>query len=121
MPASRSLWTRNSSIERHGWWRSSRFPGWSWRWPERTIVAASPVVHRWSRSTDRPSPTKPSRRCNDPAEQRFPSNLNVKPEDVIADQHYLAKAGHYLELSAVAALTALRILHAQKTFQLRHA
>jgi threonine synthase len=47
--------------------------------------------------------------------------VSVKPEDVIADQHYLAKAGHYLELSAVAALTALRILHAQKTFQLRHA
>jgi threonine synthase len=47
--------------------------------------------------------------------------VSVKPEDVIADQHYLAKAGHYLELSAVAALTALRILHAKKSFELRHA
>ena len=47
--------------------------------------------------------------------------VSVKPEDVIADQHYLAKAGHYLELSAVAALTALRSLHAGKQFPLRHA
>lgn len=46
--------------------------------------------------------------------------ISVKPEDVIADQIYLAKAGHYLELSAVAALTALRKLRAEKTFEMHH-
>jgi len=47
--------------------------------------------------------------------------VSVKPDDVIADQHHLAKAGHYLELSAAAALTGLRILHARKTSDVRHA
>ena len=93
------------------------FPGWSWRWPERTIVAAPPVVHRcvsMNGSTITYQAVAAVQRSGGTA-------VSVKPEDVIADQHYLAKAGHYLELSAVAALTALRILHAQKTFQLRHA
>ena len=39
----------------------------------------------------------------------------------VTTAYYLAKAGHYLELSAVAALTALRILHAKKSSELRHA
>ena len=47
--------------------------------------------------------------------------VSVNPQDVVADQHVLAKAGHYLELSAVAALTGLRILQARKLFTLRHA
>ncbi len=47
--------------------------------------------------------------------------VSVDPQDVIADQKYLAKAGHYLELSAVAALTGLRMLQATKPFAVRHA
>lgn len=47
--------------------------------------------------------------------------VSVNSLDVIADQHYLAKAGHYLELSAVAALTGLRVLQANKPFAVRHA
>jgi len=47
--------------------------------------------------------------------------VSVHPQDVIADQRYLAGAGHYLELSAVAALTGLRSLQASKPFALRHA
>ena len=40
--------------------------------------------------------------------------VSVETADVIADQQYLARSGHYLELSAVAALTGLRILRAGK-------
>ena len=47
--------------------------------------------------------------------------ISVNSGDVIADQTYLAKAGHYLELSAVAALTGLRMLQAKKQFVVRHA
>ena len=47
--------------------------------------------------------------------------VSVRSEDVIADQIYLAQAGHYLELSAVAALTGLRTLQASKQFAMRHA
>ncbi len=47
--------------------------------------------------------------------------VSVNSKDVIADQHYLAKAGHYLELSAVAALSGLRILQTRKSFSSRHA
>jgi len=45
--------------------------------------------------------------------------VSVRADDVIADQHYLAKAGHHLELSAVAALSGLRILQTSKQFALR--
>lgn len=47
--------------------------------------------------------------------------VSVRSEDVIADQIYLARAGHYLELSAAAALTGLRTLQASKQFAMRHA
>jgi threonine synthase len=47
--------------------------------------------------------------------------VSVRSEDVIADQICLARAGHYLELSAAAALTGLRTLHARKQFAVRHA
>jgi threonine synthase len=47
--------------------------------------------------------------------------VSVNSQAVIADQHYLARAGHYLELSAVAALTGLRSLQASKPFAVRHA
>jgi threonine synthase len=47
--------------------------------------------------------------------------VSVRSEDVIADQIYLAKAGHYLELSAAGALTGLRTLRASKQFSMRHA
>jgi threonine synthase len=47
--------------------------------------------------------------------------VSVNSRDVIADQIYLARAGHYLELSAVSALTALRSLLVSKQFAVRHA
>jgi threonine synthase len=47
--------------------------------------------------------------------------VSVHSQDVIADQRYLAKAGHYFELSAAAALTGLRTLQASKQFAMRHA
>jgi threonine synthase len=47
--------------------------------------------------------------------------VSVNSRDVIADQIYLARAGHYLELSAVSALTALRSLLVGKQFAVRHA
>jgi threonine synthase len=46
--------------------------------------------------------------------------VSVNSSEVIADQHYLAKAGHYLELSAVAALTGLRVLLTSNPFAVRH-
>jgi threonine synthase len=47
--------------------------------------------------------------------------VSVNSRDVIADQRYLAQAGHYLELSAVSALTGLRSLLVSKPFPVRHA
>ncbi|MDP1868987.1 MAG: pyridoxal-phosphate dependent enzyme [Bradyrhizobium sp.] len=47
--------------------------------------------------------------------------VSVNSGDVVADQRYLSKSGHYLELSAVAALTGLRVLLANKPFAVRHA
>jgi threonine synthase len=47
--------------------------------------------------------------------------VSVNSQDVIADQKYLAKAGHYLELSGAAALTGLRVLQMTKPFAVRHA
>jgi threonine synthase len=46
--------------------------------------------------------------------------VSVKAEDVITDQQYLARSGHYLELSAVAALTGLRVLKAGNQLVPRH-
>jgi threonine synthase len=45
--------------------------------------------------------------------------VSVRADDVIADQRYLARAGHHLEQSAVAALSGLRRLQAGRPFALR--
>jgi threonine synthase len=47
--------------------------------------------------------------------------LSVPSEEVIADQKRLARSGLYLELSAAAALTGLRVLLAGKRVAIRHA
>jgi threonine synthase len=47
--------------------------------------------------------------------------LSVPSEQVIADQKRLARSGLYLELSAAAALTGLRVLLAGKRVAIRHA
>ena len=51
-----------------GWSRSNRLRGSSWRWPGRIIAAASRAPRRWSRSTGRRSPIRPSLRSNARAE-----------------------------------------------------
>jgi threonine synthase len=47
--------------------------------------------------------------------------VSVPSASVVADQSRLARAGHYLELSAVAALTGLRVLLAEKRLTVSHA
>ena len=47
--------------------------------------------------------------------------VSVDADDVLSDQRILAKAGHYLELSAAAALTGLRVVIEKKQLLVRHA
>jgi threonine synthase len=47
--------------------------------------------------------------------------VSVPSARVVADQSCLARSGHYLELSAVAALTGLRVLQAEKRLTVSHA